>query len=67
MVCTKVNLSSVSRYIWWLDSGATTHISISLQGCLNYWKPSDDERFIFVSDGNKVEVEATGTHRLLLK
>jgi transposase InsO family protein len=67
MVCTEVNLSSVSRYTWWIDSGATTHISISLQGCLNCRKPSDDERFIFVGDGNKVEVEAIGTYRLLLK
>ncbi|RDX71743.1 hypothetical protein CR513_48862, partial [Mucuna pruriens] len=29
--------------------------------------PSDDERFIFVGDGNKVAVEAIGTFRLQLK
>jgi transposase InsO family protein len=67
LVCTEVNLTSVSRYTWWIDSGATTHISVSLQGCLNYRKPSDAERFIFVGDGNKVEVEAIGNFRLLLK
>ena len=38
-----------------------------MQGCLWSRLPSDDERFIFVGDGNKVAVEAIGTFRLQLK
>ena len=66
LVCSKVNLASVSRNTWWLDSGATTHISVSMQGCLSYRKPTDAERCIYVGDGKSVEVEAIGHFRLLL-
>jgi hypothetical protein len=38
-----------------------------MQGCRNYRKPRDDERYIYVGDGNKAEVEAIGNFRLLLK
>ncbi|KAL5773548.1 hypothetical protein ACOSQ2_013472 [Xanthoceras sorbifolium] len=37
-----------------------------MQGCLSYRKPNDTEIFIFVGNGNSVEVEAIGTFRLLL-
>ncbi|KAL4369556.1 hypothetical protein GQ457_05G026850 [Hibiscus cannabinus] len=63
LVCSEVNLASVPRNTWWIDSGATTHISISMQGCLSYRKPSDGERNIFVGDGKSVEVEAIGHFR----
>ena len=66
LVCSEVNLASVPRNTWWIDSGATTHISVSMQGCLSYRKPSDGERHIFVGDGQPVEVEAIGHFRLLL-
>ena len=67
LVCSEVNLTSVPKHTWWIDYGATTHISVSMQGCLSYRKPNDGERYIFVGDGKKVEVEAIGTFRLLLK
>jgi transposase InsO family protein len=67
LVCSEVNLTSVPRYTWWIDSGATTHISVSMQGCLSCRKPSDGERYIYVGDGKTVEVEAIGKFRLLLK
>ena len=66
LVCSEVNLASVPRNIWWLDSGATTNISVSMQGCLSYRKPNDAERRIYVGDGKSVEVEAIGHFRLLL-
>nr|KAJ0213750.1 hypothetical protein LSAT_V11C400160130 [Lactuca sativa] len=66
LVCSEVNLVSVPRNTWWIDSGATTHISVSMQGCLNYRKPNDVERYIYVGDGKQVEVKAIGTFRLLL-
>ena len=67
LVHYEVNLTSVPRHTWWLDSAATTHISVSMQGCLSCRKPSDDERYIYVGDGNPVEVEAIGTFKLLLR
>ena len=36
LVCSEVNLTSVPRHTWWIDSGATTHISVSMQDWLNY-------------------------------
>ena len=30
LVYSEVNLASVPRNTWWLDSGATTHISVSM-------------------------------------
>ena len=60
-------MTSVSKHTWWIDSGATTHISVSMQGCLSCRKPNDGEIYIFVGDGKKVEVEAIGIFRLLLK
>ncbi|KAA0052114.1 Retrovirus-related Pol polyprotein from transposon TNT 1-94 [Cucumis melo var. makuwa] len=53
-----VNLASVPTDAWWVDSGATTHISISMQGCLWSQLPNDAEKFIYVDDGKAVEVEA---------
>ena len=67
LVCSEVNLTSVPRHTWWVDSGATTHISVSMQGCLSCRMPSDGERYIYVGDGKAVQVEAIGKFRLLLK
>ena len=33
LVCSEANLASVPRNTWWLDSGATTNISVSIKGC----------------------------------
>ena len=66
-VCSEVNLSFAPMNTWWVDSGATTHISNSMQGCLWSRPPSDAERFIYVADDNKVAVEAVGTFRLCFK
>ncbi|KAJ4710364.1 Retrovirus-related Pol polyprotein from transposon TNT 1-94 [Melia azedarach] len=66
-VCSEVNLSLVPRHTWWIDSGATIHISVSMQGCLSCQKPNDAERYIYVGDGKTMQVEAIGKFRLLLK
>ena len=67
LICFEVNLTFVPIHIWWVDFGATTHVSISLQSCLWSRRPNDYERFIYVGDGKTVKVEAIGTFRLLLK
>ena len=60
-------MTSVPKHTWWIDSGATTHINVYMQGCLSCRKPNDGERYIFVGDGKKVVVEPIGIFRLLLK
>ena len=35
-VYLEVNLAFVPKYTSWIDSGATTDISVSIQGCLRY-------------------------------
>ena len=67
LVCSEVNLTSIPKHTWWIDSDATNHISVSMQGCLSCRNPNDGERYIFVGGGKKVEVEAIGIFRLLLK
>ena len=67
LVYSEVNLISVPRHTWWIDFGATTHISVSMQGCLSCRKPSDAKRYIYVGDGQAIQVEAIEKFRLLLK
>ena len=66
LFCFEINLASVSRNTWWLDSGATTNINVSMKGCLSYWKPIDSERWIYIGDGKLAKVEAIGNFRLSL-
>ena len=30
LVCSEVNIASVPRHTWWIDSGATTHVNVSI-------------------------------------
>ena len=66
LVCSEVNLASIPRNTWWLDSGVIAKISVSMQGCLSYRKPSDAERSIYVGDDKLMNVETIGHFRLLL-
>ena len=46
--------------------GATTHISVTMQGCLRSRMPTDGERYIYVGNGNKAAVKAIGLFILQL-
>jgi len=65
LVRFEVNLALILKNTWWLDLGATIHISVSMQSFLSYRRPSDGERYIFVGVEKSVEVEAIGHFRLL--
>src|SRR5436189_5142922 len=65
-VCSEVNLAFVPSDTWWIDSGATTHISVTMQDCLRSRMPIDDERYIYVGNDNKAAVEAIGAFRISL-
>ncbi|CAH8267188.1 unnamed protein product [Arabidopsis lyrata] len=64
LVCSEINLVEVPINTWWLDSGATTNISVSLHGCLSYQNPIDAERSIHLANGIPVHVEAIAHFRL---
>ncbi|XP_022158724.1 uncharacterized protein LOC111025186 [Momordica charantia] len=49
-----------------VDSGATNHVSVSMQSCIWSRPPSDAEAFIYVADDNRTKVKAIGTFRLSL-
>ncbi|RVX03812.1 Retrovirus-related Pol polyprotein from transposon TNT 1-94 [Vitis vinifera] len=62
----EINLAVVPTDTWWIDTGATTHISVTMQGCLRSRMPTDGERYIYVGNGNKAAVKAIGLFRLQL-
>ena len=66
-VCSEVNLALIPNHTWWIDIGATTHISVTMQGCLRRRVPIDTERFIYMGNGNKALVEVIGLFRLQLE
>ena len=59
-VCSKINLSIVPTDTWGIDTGATTHISVTMQGCLRSRMPTDAKRYIYVGNDNKVAIKAIG-------
>ena len=42
-VCYEFNIVDVSHNTWWIDSGSIIHISNSLLGIQNLWKPVGSE------------------------
>lgn len=65
LVCSEVNFVS-DIATWWVDTGATTHLSVTMQGCLSHRKPRDDERYVYWGNGSGIKVEAIRHFRLLL-
>ena len=55
------------NHTWWIDTGATTHISVTIQGCLRRQVPIDAERFIYMGNDNKTLVKAIDLFRLQLE
>ena len=53
-------LVNFSPNTWWIDSGATMHISNSLQVFSSIRNIREGERSLRVADGNEVKVEALG-------
>ena len=51
---------------WWLDSGATTHISNTMQGFLSIQTINPNENFVLMGNRVKAPIEAINTYRLFL-
>ncbi|RVW32004.1 Retrovirus-related Pol polyprotein from transposon TNT 1-94 [Vitis vinifera] len=57
-VCYESNLAEVPSNTWWIDSGATTHVTNLMQGFLTTRKPKESEKFLYMGNRLKVEVVA---------
>ncbi|CAD5192656.1 unnamed protein product, partial [Musa acuminata subsp. malaccensis] len=52
---------------WWIDSGASTHVTNNMQGFISIRKPKEHERFIIMGNRLKAKVISMGTYRLRLE
>ena len=66
LVCFELNLVDVPSNTWWLDTGATIHVTNSLQELKTRRRPSDRELSIAVGNGVNVGVENIETASLKL-
>jgi hypothetical protein len=65
-VCFESNLVDVPIDSWWLDSGSTTHIAVSLQGFRNLREPSPRESKLRVGNDLAIAVESVGDVSIVL-
>ena len=65
-ICFKSNLSEVPSNTWWLDSGATTHVSNTMHGFLTFHSTNLNVDFLFMGNRMKAPIEGMGTYRLVL-
>lgn len=47
-VCFEFNFIEVPSNTWWLDTGATTHVSNIMQGFLMFQPQRENEKFLFM-------------------
>ena len=66
MVCLESNIIDVPSNSWWLDTGATIHVTNSLQAVTSRRRPSSLEQNVYMGDDTKVQIEFLGTVRLQL-
>lgn len=67
LVCSEINLVYVPKDTWWIDSGATTHINMSMQGCLQYRKSNEAEKLIMWAIVKGLKLEAIGSVSIFVK
>ena len=67
LVCCESNIVNIPVNSWWIDSGVSTHVVISLQGLINKRKPSLKESKLKVGNDLEVEVEFVGVVKLTLE
>ncbi|KAL0897386.1 hypothetical protein Bca101_081347 [Brassica carinata] len=65
-VCYEMNLVEVPNNTWWLDSGATTHVSHIKQGFSSIQPIRGPEQYLFMGNRMKARIEGLGTYRLIL-
>ena len=63
----EVNLVNVHTDTWSFDTGSPVHITNSLQGLQSLRRPRENEVRIHVGEGTRVEIEAVGFVKLVLR
>nr|XP_009803862.1 PREDICTED: uncharacterized protein LOC104249184 [Nicotiana sylvestris] len=66
-VCFESNLVEVPNNTWWLDSGATAHVSTTLQGFLTIQTTNPNKDFFFIGNSMKATTEGIRTYRLIME
>lgn len=64
-VCSELNLVEVPRNTWWLDSGASTHVSHIEQGFSTIQPLKGTESYLFMGNRMKARIVGIGTYRLI--
>ena len=62
----ETNIVDVHANSWWLDTGATIHVTNSLQEMTKKMRSSKHEEFVYMDDGSKVKVDFFGMIKLRL-
>ncbi|WVY90570.1 hypothetical protein V8G54_036084 [Vigna mungo] len=65
-VSFEANIIEVPNNTWWLDSGATTHVSNIMQGFLSIQPIKRTEKYLYMGNKMKARIEGIGTYRLIL-
>lgn len=65
-VCYESNLIEVPNNTWWLDRGATTHVSHVTRGFLSIQPIRGTERYLYMGNRMKALIEGIGTYQLIL-
>ncbi|WVZ07203.1 hypothetical protein V8G54_020549 [Vigna mungo] len=60
------NIIEVPNNTWWLDSGATTHVSNIMQGFLSIQPIKGTKKYLYMGNRMKARIEGIGTYRLIL-
>ena len=66
LICIEVNLVFVPTDTWWIDSSATNHVSVSMEGCLHFRKPRSEAKYRLTGNDTSARVEGIITFRLFL-
>ncbi|WVZ04530.1 hypothetical protein V8G54_025336 [Vigna mungo] len=65
-VSFEANIIEVPNNTWWLDSGATTHVSNIMQGFLSIQPIKGTEKYLYMGNIMKAHIEGIRTYRLIL-
>ena len=65
LVCFEFYFVSAPPNSWWLDSDATFHVVVTLQGFISKWTPSEKRSKLRIENNAVVEVDFVRTISLI--
>jgi hypothetical protein len=66
LILNEINTTIIEFGSWWADSGATAHISNTMQGFKEIHKISDGASYIYMGNDAKAKIEGIGVFELKL-